>query len=189
MKESRQLDTALQQRQSSFGCSRVHFRESAGKSYGGLSEREIPGPIPNPEVKPLSADGTATEGLWESRTSPDILSRRPPRSRGGLLAFHAVFAVVCGARWGRRPGRIVPALRRRGALGGAGAFRWASRRASLSRAGTSRPGRLVSTSRPPHEARRPLSTAAVRGLRSCPRRGGAWGAEVMCDDSTADRGL
>ena len=43
------------------------------KSYGGHSEREIPGPIPNPEVKPFSADGTAVERLWESRTPPDIL--------------------------------------------------------------------------------------------------------------------
>ena len=43
------------------------------KSYGGHSEGEIPGPIPNPEVKPFSADGTAVERLWESRTPPDIL--------------------------------------------------------------------------------------------------------------------
>src|SRR3954449_11899690 len=80
-RKSIQLDTR------SFGCSRTWCGRAAGKSYGGLSEREIPGPIPNPEVKPLSADGTATEGLWESRTSPDILSRRPPRSRGGLLGI------------------------------------------------------------------------------------------------------
>ena len=43
------------------------------KRYGGHSDRETPGPIPNPEVKPASADGTATERLWESRTPPDIL--------------------------------------------------------------------------------------------------------------------
>ena len=42
------------------------------KRYGGHSDRETPGPIPNPEVKPASADGTATERLWESRTPPDI---------------------------------------------------------------------------------------------------------------------
>src|SRR5687768_9008298 len=42
------------------------------QSYGGHSERETPGPIPNPEVKPISADGTATDRLWESRTPPDI---------------------------------------------------------------------------------------------------------------------
>ena len=50
------------------GC--VCFRQS----YGGHSERETPGPIPNPEVKPFSADGTAAERLWESRTPPDIHS-------------------------------------------------------------------------------------------------------------------
>src|SRR5918993_3446517 len=37
-----------------------------------IAKRETPGPIPNPEVKPFSADGTATERLWESRTPPDI---------------------------------------------------------------------------------------------------------------------
>src|SRR5690606_35874859 len=30
-----------------------------------------PGPIPNPEAKPFSADGTAGGTLWESRTPPD----------------------------------------------------------------------------------------------------------------------
>src|SRR6476661_783814 len=44
------------------------------QSYGGHSERETPGPIPNPEVKPFSADGTATARSWESRTPPDIHS-------------------------------------------------------------------------------------------------------------------
>src|SRR5687768_3541121 len=41
------------------------------QSYGGHGERETPGPIPNPEAKPLSADGTALETGWESRTPPD----------------------------------------------------------------------------------------------------------------------
>ena len=36
-----------------------------------------PGPIPNPEAKPDSADGTATEGLWESRTPPNTTSHNP----------------------------------------------------------------------------------------------------------------
>ena len=39
-----------------------------------IAKGERPGPIPNPEVKPSSADGTATERLWESRTPPDIHS-------------------------------------------------------------------------------------------------------------------
>jgi hypothetical protein len=49
------------------------------QSYGGYSARETPGPIPNPEAKPGSADGTAVEGLWESRTPPDTLSVGPVR--------------------------------------------------------------------------------------------------------------
>ena len=51
-------------------------RGAVSKSYGGHSEGEIPGPIPNPEVKPFSADGTAVVRLWESRTPPDILFTR-----------------------------------------------------------------------------------------------------------------
>src|SRR3954453_20261362 len=39
--------------------------------YGGHSGRETPGTIPNPEVKPASANGTAPERMWESRTPPN----------------------------------------------------------------------------------------------------------------------
>ena len=53
------------------------------QSYGGHSDRETPGPIPNPEVKPASADGTAPERWWESRTPPNIHSNRG-HPRGGL---------------------------------------------------------------------------------------------------------
>jgi len=38
--------------------------------------RETPGPIPNPEVKPHSVDGTARGTVWESRTSPGIFLER-----------------------------------------------------------------------------------------------------------------
>lgn len=34
------------------------------------SYRETPGPIPNPEAKPVRADGTATGRLWESKSPP-----------------------------------------------------------------------------------------------------------------------
>src|SRR4051794_6667500 len=53
------------------------------QSYGGHGERETPGLIPNPEAKPLSADGTALETGWESRTPPDNHSRRAPSIRWG----------------------------------------------------------------------------------------------------------
>ena len=41
---------------------------------GGYSEGETPGPIPNPEVKLFSADGTAREASRESRTPPEHTS-------------------------------------------------------------------------------------------------------------------
>ena len=37
---------------------------------GGFGEREIPVPIPNTAVKPLSADDTARATLWESKSPP-----------------------------------------------------------------------------------------------------------------------
>src|SRR2546430_11562834 len=46
--------------------------------YGGHSEGETPGHIPNPEAKPSSADGTAPARVWESRTPPNTPHRGPP---------------------------------------------------------------------------------------------------------------
>ncbi len=40
--------------------------------FGGNSERVTPVPIPNTEVKPLSADGTARATVWESRSLPNF---------------------------------------------------------------------------------------------------------------------
>src|SRR4051812_2274943 len=45
------------------------------------SEGETPGPIPNPEAKPFSADGTALVTGWESRTPPDIVTKGLPGFR------------------------------------------------------------------------------------------------------------
>ena len=42
------------------------------KFSGGFVERETPVPIPNTEVKPLGADGTALEAAWESRKPPGL---------------------------------------------------------------------------------------------------------------------
>src|SRR3954453_20346756 len=50
--------------------------------YGGHGERETPGHIPNPEAKPLSADGTALATGWESRTPPDNPSTEGPQPPG-----------------------------------------------------------------------------------------------------------
>jgi hypothetical protein len=49
---------------------------------GGCGEGETPVPIPNTAVKPLSADGTARVGVWESRSPPGsifgVVDGRPP---------------------------------------------------------------------------------------------------------------
>ncbi len=44
--------------------------KSEPRFLGDHGEGETPGPIPNTEVKPFSANGTADESLWESRTMP-----------------------------------------------------------------------------------------------------------------------
>src|SRR3712207_4869188 len=56
---------------------------TCAQSYGGHGERETPGNIPNPEAKPLSADGTAPGTGWESRTPPDNHSTKGPHHSGG----------------------------------------------------------------------------------------------------------
>ena len=47
-------------------------RQRQLNSFGGDSDRVIPVPIPNTEVKPVSADGTWDVSPWESRTPPDF---------------------------------------------------------------------------------------------------------------------
>src|SRR3954452_23469688 len=51
---------------------------------GGFGGGGTPGPIPNPEAKPSSADGTALDRVWESRTPPSNHSRRALRHRRAL---------------------------------------------------------------------------------------------------------
>ena len=94
-------------------CFRVHcavlndppFRFPTGgaltcsQRYGGHGERETPGNIPNPEAKPLSADGTALETGWESRTPPDNHSRKSP-STPVLGLFRIPPGVMCTHRPG-----------------------------------------------------------------------------------------
>ena len=46
----------------------------ASRFSGDVSEGATPDPIPNSEVKPFSADGTAGATLWESRSSPGFFS-------------------------------------------------------------------------------------------------------------------
>ncbi len=47
------------------------------KFSGGYGEGVPPVPIPNTEVKPFIADGTARETVWESRTPPELILKPP----------------------------------------------------------------------------------------------------------------
>ena len=58
----------------------MRVRGSIQKISGDNSERDPPVPIPNTEVKPLSADGTWLATARESRTSPGSRERRCWRS-------------------------------------------------------------------------------------------------------------
>src|ERR1041384_4201308 len=52
---------------------------------GDCSGGETPVPIPNTAVKPPSANGTARESAWESRSLPGSIFQGPPRE--GLSFF------------------------------------------------------------------------------------------------------
>src|SRR4029453_18649798 len=58
--------------------------------FGGYSGGETPGPIPNPEVKPSSADGTVPVTGWESRSPP-----RHPRRKGPFGGPSSFRGYVC----------------------------------------------------------------------------------------------
>src|SRR5687768_16164318 len=80
---------------------------------GGNRSRVTPVPIPNTEVKPATADGTARVTVWESRSLPGLFSKAASRKvrglffrkqgaimiRGSVLACSAFAVVVtCTAR-------------------------------------------------------------------------------------------
>jgi hypothetical protein len=61
--------------------SRDPLRRTPGSKYaGGHRSRVTPVPIPNTEVKPATADGTARETAWESRSLPAVI-RKPAATR------------------------------------------------------------------------------------------------------------
>src|SRR5262245_24865639 len=68
--------------------------------WGGYGGGVTPLPIPNREVKPSSADGTARETGWESWTPPSI-SQREPRclSGSGVFVFRGLGALETPRSW------------------------------------------------------------------------------------------
>jgi hypothetical protein len=55
----------------------------SGDDVGGA----IPDPIPNSEVKPSRADGTARARAWESRSLPGLIPKAPKQKCFGAFLF------------------------------------------------------------------------------------------------------
>src|SRR3954452_7214932 len=82
-------DTRLDQ----VNCAVLRARRApVSQAFGGHSEGDTPLPIPNREVKPLSADGTWPARAWESRSPPIIHTSRPS---GRLVLFRALRLEPC----------------------------------------------------------------------------------------------
>ncbi len=54
---------------------------------GDFVGRVTPVPIPNTEVKPAGADGTARVTAWESRKSPGLFNQSPREKSRGLFRW------------------------------------------------------------------------------------------------------
>src|SRR5688500_3222701 len=61
-------------------------RRTPGHKFpGGHRGWVTPVPIPNTEVKPTTADGTACAGVWESRSLPGLLLGKPASTDAGFF--------------------------------------------------------------------------------------------------------
>jgi len=64
------------------------------KFPGGHRSRVTPVPIPNTEVKPTTADGTARAGGWESRSLPGLFFRARVSKEARAFSLYVCFPVV-----------------------------------------------------------------------------------------------
>ena len=76
------------------------FFKVCGGYFGGVT----PVPIPNTEVKPTRADGTAREAVWESRSPPHLFEE--PALVAGFSFFWAPSRALRGTLAGRRGGAL-----------------------------------------------------------------------------------
>ena len=94
------------------------MRNLTRQCFGGFSGEGTPGPIPNPEAKFPSADGTARETGWESRTPPNHPSRNAPTPhRVGAFRIPQTRHRPNPDRGRTRPGTPHPTLRARSTSG------------------------------------------------------------------------
>ena len=68
---------------------------AAGAFPGGHRRRVTPVPIPNTEVKPSTADGTACESVWESRSLPGVFSEKARCESVGPFVFSGGAGTRC----------------------------------------------------------------------------------------------
>jgi hypothetical protein len=128
------------------------LRGASTRFPGGYRSRATPVPIPNTEVKPATADGTARATLWESRSLPGV-SRGPTSSHDGVGRF--------SVRAGRLSDTRKPSRRRSGAPSKRRCRGPSTRRSGSS--GSPPAGRLR---RGTHRASPPRPVG--RTLRACP---------------------
>ena len=81
------------------------------KSCGGHSTGETPSTIPNLEAKPGSANGTATDRLWESRTPPQHNKTRGTAPPHGVPSLSIPTPTTPQAHRHRLPYRLCQWLR------------------------------------------------------------------------------
>ena len=78
---------------------------------GGHRSRVTPVPIPNTEVKPATADGTAAAGLWESRSLPGVILDTRPRRLPDVSGVRVYGAARAARKLGQYAARKVIHLR------------------------------------------------------------------------------
>ena len=155
---------------------------------GGVGGGGTPGPIPNPEAKPSSADGTALVRVWESRSPPTFNSKRPPPFGGGLFfvsrtaAYAGVMSIADGS--GDNRPRDNDRGSARGARQGSGGKRDRDDRPASGRGSSDRRGGAQgkvgsgwgSTRRDDERGRGSDRSRGSRDERSSERRGGTGGS-------------
>src|SRR5512145_44836 len=80
----------------SYGCQKA-LPSALFKVCGGYIGRVTPVPIPNTEVKPARADGTARVTVWESRSLPHFFEARQ-RKRWRASPFSGARIPLASAR-------------------------------------------------------------------------------------------